>query len=109
MELTAFRGLVSEEDFGRVTRYIDSAITKTLDEDKMSVVTRAEIKRRFELCAKILTVILGDVKWGIKKALDHLYPYLRMELNGEDWTAAATDEDKRNSWIVQEPVSAPEG
>lgn len=95
MNLTAFSGLVAEEDFPRVVRAFDRAITRSFDAHGMSHPTRAEVKARFDACVRILRVLRGDMRWGLTKSLDHVPAFLADELAGRKWEPRV-----RASWIV---------
>jgi len=69
------------------------AIEKSFAQDGARV-TQSEVKRRFELCARIFKTLRGDLHWGIERIEGHLSEYLRAELDGRTW-----EPDKREVWI----------
>lgn len=44
--------------------------------------TEAQIKERFNICAKWFGIFRGDLKWSVQRAVDHLPDALRTELDG---------------------------
>ncbi len=56
-------------------------------------ITRAEVKRRGQICLKIFRSLRGDLNWGLQRAIDHLPRYLRNELDGVCWQP-----DERRMW-----------
>jgi hypothetical protein len=97
MTLTAFSGLVSEQEFGIVVRRFNTAISRTIDEDfgPQGVPSREVIKRRFDRCVAILKVLRGDMRWPLVRCLDHVGVYLRKDIDGVPW-----EPDARKSWFA---------
>lgn len=56
-----------------------------------SLMTRSEIKRRTEICAKWTLVLRRDLKWSIHRILDELPRALRCELDGISYTPTRSD------------------
>lgn len=94
-----FRGLIADDLVGRVTNDFIEVIGKSFAEDqkrsgKPIRMTQAEVKRRFDMCAKIFALLRGDLHWGIQRITDHLPIYLRAELDGKPW-----EPDQRQCWM----------
>lgn len=86
--------LGSRANIGKVVRAFEREIAKSIAKDEMRTPTRAEVKRRFDLCVTIFCVLVGDMKWGIERALGRLGEYLRKELDHVLW-----EPDKRTFWM----------
>lgn len=93
----AFRGLIEADAVGRVTLAIENALVASMVLDKAPQ-TEREVKRRFEICARIFKVLRGDMKWSISRALDKLPEYLRCELDGTPYDP----KDARAVWMPEE-------
>jgi len=95
---SVFVKLVEDGQVGTVTIAFERAIAKSFETHPMrqgvSGISSAEVKRRFEICAKIFVKLKGDLKWGLQRALDHVSEYLTAELNGSDWVP-----DARACWM----------
>lgn len=94
-----FRGLIEDDAVGKVTNDFIEAIQKSFSDDaerdgRMPTMTRSEVKRRFDVCAKIFALLRGDLKWGLQRIADHLPRYLRAELDGKTW-----EPEQREVWI----------
>jgi hypothetical protein len=76
--------LIEQRQVSAVTLGIVSAIEQSFAADGARQ-TQAEIKRRFEICAKIFENLRGDMKWAVQRCLDHLPRYLRCELDGQPY------------------------
>lgn len=81
-------------ELGRVTLAFEAMIAKSFETHPMRHMTRAEVKRRFDMCARIFDRLCGDLHWGVTRALDQMPTYLRSELDGVSWTP-----DKRRCWV----------
>lgn len=97
-----FRGLIEDDLVGRVTNDFVEAIQGSFSEDaerdgRLPPMTRAEVRRRFDICAKIFIQLRGDLKWGIQRITDHLPIYLRAELDGKTW-----EPDQRKCWMPRD-------
>lgn len=88
-----FSGLVALGEVGRVTIAFEEMIAISFITDKARL-TRAEVKRRFAICASIFKKLRGDLHWGIDRALHFMPTYLRDELEGVDWKP-----DTRTMWM----------
>jgi hypothetical protein len=88
------RLLGTRENLAKAVRAFERVIAASFDRDSMHKITRDEVKRRFDLCVKIFTILVGDCKWGVERALGRLGEYLRMELSGTAW-----EPDKRTFWM----------
>jgi hypothetical protein len=51
-----------------------------------STMTRAEVKRRSDICAKWIMTLRRDLGWSITRILDDLSKALRCELDGIPYT-----------------------
>lgn len=85
-------------DFGgqngvRIATAVRHAITLSFEQDNARK-TRAEIRRRVEICWKIVKMLRYDLMWGITRISDHLAQYLRAELDGDTW-----EPSDRRCWI----------
>lgn len=80
-----FADLVAQDRIGQVVRGFEAAIKASFAHDH-GPQTQAEIKRRFDICARIFRQLRGDLSWSVPRILDHLPKYLRCELDGEPWT-----------------------
>lgn len=89
-----YKELIDTDDVGKVTRIFEDAIALSFVTNKMRVITRAEVARRFDLCDKIFTTLRADLKWSIPKIADVLATYLKCELDGVPYSP----EDMRSSW-----------
>lgn len=94
--------LIPQEDLSKVNGAIERSIRSSFEEDTQRSksaklpppsMTRGEVKRRFAICLNIYKMLRGDLKWGMKRALDHLPRYLRNSLDGVQW-----EPDKRSVW-----------
>ena len=100
-----WKSLVSENEVGRVALAFEDAIAASFAFDQMQSVisihriTQAEVKRRFEICAKIFEWCRGDLKWSVPRTLDHLPVYLRNELDGVQWQPST-----RETWAGQQEI-----
>lgn len=77
----------------RLTPAVSAAVEGSFGVDK-STTTRAEVKRRIDICWNIAKILRYDLGWGITRIEDHLAHYLRCELDGDDW-----EPDKRRCWM----------
>lgn len=99
-----FASLVTEDKVGKVALGIEAAVAQSFIEDTApgrviivhggNRITRAEIKRRGDMCIKIFRALRGDLKWTVERILDHLALYLRKELDGVPWEPEA----RRATW-----------
>jgi hypothetical protein len=99
--VSAFAKLVDDPVLlGRVTRVFEETIAKSFDgKHKMRHMTQAEVKRRFDMCAKIFSKLRSDLKWGIERIVDSLPGFLDQELSGSDWVP-----DARTIWAPGDGV-----
>lgn len=86
--------LVSEDRVGEITLFFEGVIERSFDTHKMNKITRAEVTRRFEMCASIFEKLRGDLAWGIERIKAHLPAYFDAEMNGSTWTP-----DERTFWL----------
>ena len=91
-----FMETLAHDQFARAMLGIEHAIERSFSADG-SRVTTAEVRRRFEICERLLRQLRGDLGWGLHRALDHLPGYLRCELDGEPW-----EPDPRTMWMPQD-------
>lgn len=91
-----FAGLIEDHSVGRVTIAFMEAIETSFRVDGARQ-TQSEVKRRFDICAKIFKQLRGDLKWGIDRIVDRLPRYLRAELDGEKW-----EPDQRVMWVPED-------
>lgn len=96
-----FADLLAQDQIGRVTRGIEAAVVASFREDR-SVQTGAEIRRRFNICVRLVQQLRGELGWTIPRVLDHLPHYLRCELDGIAWTP-----DARTVWTPSETSDQP--
>jgi hypothetical protein len=94
----AFANLIeSERDLARVTLAIEDAIARSFETHPMRHPTQAEVKRRFDMCARIFERLRGQLGWGLVRTLDLMPLYLDTELNGSIWTP-----DARACWTPED-------
>jgi hypothetical protein len=84
-----FSALVDSKLVGSAVLGFQRAIERSFVEDH-GPQTQAEIKRRFDICARVFRVLRGDLKWSVTRILDHLPRYLRCELDGQPWKPDAS-------------------
>jgi hypothetical protein len=89
-------GLFEPADLGRVTLGIENAVARSFEVDRARM-TAAEVRRRFEICRRLVAQLRGDLGWGLQRALDRLPHYLRCELDGQPWRP-----DTRTIWMPQD-------
>jgi hypothetical protein len=92
----AFLDLVTAEQVGQVLLGIERAIAGSFREDDARM-TRSEVRRRFVAATRIFRLLRGDLRWGLRRTLDHLPRYLRCELDGVRW-----DPDARTVWVPRD-------
>lgn len=93
----AFAKLIDEREVSRVTLSFESTIAASFETHPMQHPTRDEVKRRFDLCAKIFERLRADAKWSIVRALDKMPEYLGAELSGIPWAP-----DARQCWMPED-------
>lgn len=86
--------LEGNEDIPKIVRGFHRAIEGSFRSERTSVQTDTEVRRRFDICARIYRQLRGDLKWSVSRIMDHLPKYLRCELDGEAWKP-----DDRQAWI----------
>jgi hypothetical protein len=84
-------------DVSRATLAIEATIAKSFETHPMRHMTKAEVTRRFDMCASIFEKLVGHERWGLLRALDHLSEYLKAELDGVPWTP-----DARSCWVPED-------
>lgn len=96
--------LQSPTAIGTVTTGIQKAVERSLASHPMRHLTRAEVKRRFDLCVKWFKVMRMDHKFSIDRAVSQLGTALRAELDGKPFNphtkALWRPEDTRPSGLV---------
>lgn len=92
--MPAFASLLETKDVSRVTLAFERIINASFESHAVRHLTQSEVKRRFEMCAKIFETLRSDMKWSIERILDKLPIYLGCELDGADWKP-----DARTLWI----------
>lgn len=92
-----YKKLIHNDDLGKVTLAFEEAIALSFVTNPMNKNTQLEIKRRFDLCDKLFTLLRGDLKWSIPKICDALPTYLKCELDNVPYTP----ESVRQSWSPQ--------
>lgn len=94
----AFANLIgSELDLARVTLAIEAAIARSFETHPMRHATQAEVKDRFDICARIFERLHGQLGWGLVRTLDLMPRYLKAELDGSTWTP-----DARACWMPED-------
>jgi hypothetical protein len=88
-----FLDLVEQGRLDHAVLAIEHTVTRSFEADG-SRVTRAEVRRRFEICERLFRQLRGDLGWGLVRVLDHLPHYLRCELDGQAW-----EPDRRTCWM----------
>jgi len=84
----------TQANFTKTVCAFEREIAKSLTADQIAQPTRAEVKRRFTLCVKIFMILVGDLKWGVDRALGRLGEYLRKEIDHTPW-----EPDRRTFWM----------
>lgn len=109
MDRKSFKGelakLATTKWLGRVTRGIEIAIAKSFRTDTVlrPVQTRAEVERRFNMCAEIFFVLRKDLGWSIPRIVDEMPSALRKKLDGAPWAPDSTD-TPRKAWAGDAPA-----
>lgn len=88
--------MVDAADLPRITTGIEEAVDRSFAEDHARM-TSAEIRRRFDICERVLAQLRGDLGWGLQRAIDRLPYYLRCELDGQPW-----EPDNRTIWMPED-------
>lgn len=57
--------------------------------------TKAEDKRRTQICLKLIRVMKGELKWSVQRCVDELPTALQVELSGQRWMPPT-----RDSWFA---------
>lgn len=91
-----FADLLAQDQIGHVVLGIENAVAKSFLEDRARP-TGDEIRRRFNICTRMVKQLRGDLGWAIPRVIDHLSGYLRSELDGIPWTP-----ETRNVWTPSE-------
>jgi hypothetical protein len=94
-----FAELVAEEQIGRVVQGIERAVGASFLEDRARP-TGDEIRRRFDICTRIIKELRGDLGWALPRIFDHLPRLLRCELDGIPWKL-----DERTLWAPSQPAT----
>jgi hypothetical protein len=89
--------LENDRQLAQVTGAFEAMIARSLETHPMRHVTRAEVKRRFEMCTAIFERLRGQLSWGIARTLDRMPGYFEAELNGSPWSP-----DERACWMPQD-------
>lgn len=89
-----FANLIDSNQVGAVTLAFETMIADSFVKHPMRHVTRSEVNRRFDICAKIFKTLRGELKWGVQRAIDRMPDYLNKVLNGESWQP-----DARACWM----------
>jgi hypothetical protein len=82
---------------GRVVRAMTNIVAASFAEDR-SRVTRAEERRRCDLCISLFRVMRAECGYSETRALDELPIALRSRLDGGTW-----EPSKRSAWTVDAP------
>jgi hypothetical protein len=96
---------MTRDQIPKVLGAFESAIAASFMFDDMNTAlkihrqTQAEVKRRFDICAKIFECCRGDLKWSLDRVIDHLPVYLRNELDGVSWEPSA-----RKTWASNQEI-----
>ena len=108
METGRIASLVTEGKIPAVVIGIETAVALSLAHDRTpgriilvhanAGPSKAEVKRRVEICIDIFRQLRGDGHWSVEKIVDHLPRFLRAELDGTDWKPEATAM-VRSSWL----------
>lgn len=93
MSKGVWTSLVSEERVGTVTLFFQHCIEQSFQTDRprMQHITEAEVKRRFEIVARIFEQLRGDLHWSLEKIFELMPQYVRDELSGVPWTPSSSD------------------
>lgn len=79
----------SEKLLASAVRGFQAAIARSFQQDN-GPQTQNEIKRRFDICARIFRRLRSDCGWSVQRIVDYLPRYLRCELDGQPWTPDST-------------------
>ncbi len=91
-----FAELVEKDQVGRAMLAIERAVSMSFEQDDARI-TGDEIRRRFQICERLIRGLRGDLGWGLHRVLDHLPHYLRCELDGQPW-----EPDQRTIWMPED-------
>lgn len=91
--------LTDPGQLGRVTAAIETAVAKSFESHAMRHTTRAEVKRRFDICLRWFRALREEYKWSNDRAADTLAQALAAELNGGTFTP-----DARSVWMPEDGV-----
>jgi len=108
MKPGALAQLVVDGDVGRVTNAIAEHVASSMVADR-SPETRAEIKRRFDMCVAIFCELRSDLKWPVARILDMMPIYLRCKLDGAPYNPERDAE--RATWgaEIADPLHRDQG
>jgi len=94
----SFLEFVAEDQVVTVLHGIEAAVARSFDADRARA-TGGEIRRRFDICERLIRHLRTDLGWGLRRVLDHLPYYLRCELDGQPW-----EPDRRTIWMPEDGV-----
>lgn len=77
--------LTNRVALGAVTNGIHKAVDRSFTSHPMRHLTRAEVKRRFEICTKWFRRFRTENKFSIDRSVDLLTRALRSELDGVEY------------------------
>lgn len=91
--------LVTTKWLGRVTGAIADTIEESFEHDQVlrPVKTKAEITRRFKICARWFVALRRDMGWSVPRIIDALPRALRHDLDGTPFDPDG--EAARQGWI----------
>lgn len=81
-----------ETEIVKMVKGFERAIERSFSEDK-GTRTNDEVRRRFDICARIYRELRGDLKWSLPRIMDNLPRALRCALDGTPWKP-----DDRRVW-----------
>jgi hypothetical protein len=94
--------MVIERDHKRCVNMISEAIEYSFLICRCGKITRAEIKRRLDICVRIFCDLRAEVRprYTLDRIEECLRIYLVYELEGQSWEPL-----KRKSWVPGSPIS----
>ncbi len=78
----------------RVTASLEAAVSRSFVTHAMRHMTRAEVKRRFDICLRWFRTLRADHAWSNERAADTAGRALVVELNGGTFVP-----DSRSVWV----------
>lgn len=91
---TATADFADKDKRTRITQAIEDAIRRSFILYPMRNPTKAEVKRRFNLCFEAYRVMRNDMGWSTARTIDHFDRVLESALTGKELVMS-----DRSSWF----------